>query len=208
MPLILQENIHPDGKIGIWEIREGEEFFLAAGMQPGGYRHPQKRVQHFAGRYLLSRLSPLVSPDAILITEAGKPFQPDVSFDFSISHTGHLAAAIIAFHGRVGLDIQLPEPKMERVSGKFLSPKELKMLETLTMPSLDRLAVAWTAKEALIKWYGKGGLNLKADMVIREIDWSGTAGRVYCDFLRDGSALKHIVIRKIQDAYLSYLIDE
>jgi phosphopantetheinyl transferase len=207
MPLILQENIGTDAQIGIWEILEGEEFFLSEGIQVNGYRHREKRLQHLAGRYLLSSLSPSVSLDTICVKEAGKPFQPGATFDFSISHSGHLAAAIFSFNRKVGLDIQLPDPKLEHISGKFLSDREMEILKMNSLSTLDRLTVAWTAKEALIKWFGKGGLDLKADMVLQDIDWEGSKGMVQCHFLKGGSSVKNIVTRKIENAYLSYLID-
>jgi len=71
----------------------------------------------------------------------------------SISHSGHMAAALAA-NLPCGLDIQQPSEKILRVKECFVNPEEAKVL-TASLPGsfteTHRLTVLWAAKEAVRK---------------------------------------------------------
>jgi len=76
MPLFYQQNINDSTRLAIWDLQEEESFF-------GGFTeivHPQKRLQHLGGRYLLSFLFPNFDKAAIAIAASKKPFLPDGYF--------------------------------------------------------------------------------------------------------------------------------
>lgn len=206
MPLILRENIRQHSSMAVWEMQEREDFFSFPGPATDKIRHPKKRLQHLAGRFLLGQLSPLIAPEKIQIDPFGRPYQPGSIFDFSISHSDLLVAAIVSDAGRVGIDIQFPDPKLERIKEKFLSSAEWECLQDLPLEELQKLTLAWTAKETLIKWHGKGGLDLKENIQIISAAWTEAGGSVDCLFLREGHFKKTILSRKIQHAFLSWLV--
>ncbi|MFA6499742.1 MAG: 4'-phosphopantetheinyl transferase superfamily protein, partial [Desulfurivibrionaceae bacterium] len=77
---------------------------------------------------------------------AGAPF-------ISISHSGHLAAALAA-NFPCGLDIQQPGAKIHRVRQRFALPEEEDILSAVLPPSFsetERLTLLWAAKEAVRK---------------------------------------------------------
>ncbi len=56
MPIFFQQEIDADTKLGVWKIKEPEEFFLKEVMPQRNVSHPHKKLQHLAGRFLLKYL--------------------------------------------------------------------------------------------------------------------------------------------------------
>ena len=96
MPLFYQHNINESTKLAIWHITEAEDFFLEKVPLKRDVSHPQKRLQHLAGRYLLTELFADFPLEEILIADTRKPFLADEKYHFSISHCGQYAAAIVS----------------------------------------------------------------------------------------------------------------
>ena len=96
MPLFYQHNINEETKLGIWLIEEPESFFLDKVPLKRDVSHPFKRLQHLAGRYLLSFLFPDFPLEEIRIADTRQPFLASEKYHFSISHCGHYAAAIVS----------------------------------------------------------------------------------------------------------------
>lgn len=170
MALFFQHNINASTKLGIWHIEEPEDFFLAQVPLQRDIRHPHKRLQHLAGRYLLPFLFPGFPHKLIKIAETKKPFLPDEDFHFSISHCGNYAAAIVSSTHRVGIDIEIPTTKVALVREKFLHAEESAILANDYNPvsaspfyahdyQLRKLTLLWSAKEAVFKWYGNGEVD-------------------------------------------------
>ena len=145
--------------------------------------HPHKRLQHLAGRYLLQLLHPEFPLHLIEIAESNKPLLTDESWHFSISHCGDFAAAIISENKSAGIDVELITPKVELIKHKFLSAIELKLL-----PGANKtfLTVCWSCKEAVYKWYGKGGVDFKDHIIIKNISVKNSSGVIECIFRKEG----------------------
>ncbi len=125
MPLFYKHAINDSAKIGVWHIEEPESFFMEKVPLPMQHiSHPQKRLQHLAGRFLLQELVPCFPFHLIEIADTRKPFLSNDAYHFSVSHCGKYAAVIISKDKRVGLDIEIPSPKIERVQHKFLGVDE------------------------------------------------------------------------------------
>lgn len=78
MPLFYQQNINDSTRLAIWDLQEEESFF-------GGFTdivHPQKRLQHLGGRYLLSFLFPNFDKAAIAIAASKSLFYQMALFSF------------------------------------------------------------------------------------------------------------------------------
>jgi phosphopantetheinyl transferase len=185
LPIFYKEDINPYTRLGIWKIEEDETFFLRQVPYPEQVTHPNKRLQHLAGRYLLQYLFPNFPYQEILIADTRKPYLPQEQFHFSISHSGNYAAAIVSEQQRVGIDIELYSPKTELVKSKFLSPAELTLLSNrlssvnlqLSSPSnqqssppLRFFTLCWCCKEAIYKHWGSGGIDFKKHICILDIN--------------------------------------
>jgi 4'-phosphopantetheinyl transferase EntD len=187
MPLFYQHNINQDTKLGIWHIEEPESFFLEKVPLKKDVSHPFKRLQHLAGRYLLSYLFPAFPIEEIRIADTRKPFLAGEKFHFSISHCGSYAAAIVSTNSRVGVDIELITPRIERVAHKFLNEDEVHFFNEDYAHFLEQwglrgrvfqefLTLIWNAKEAIFKWYGRGELDFRRHIQLEgsvhpEGDW-------------------------------------
>lgn len=170
MALFYQHNINDSTKLGIWKIEEPEEFFLAEVPQHRAITHPHKRLQHLAGRYLLKYLFPDFPYTEIVIADTRKPYLPYEQYHFSISHCGNYAAAIVSNKQRVGIDIELPSPKIKKISHKFLSIQERELfgITPVTHNENDKLlTVLWSAKEAVYKWWGWGGVDFSDHILLQ-----------------------------------------
>ncbi len=173
MPLFYLHIINETTKLGIWHIKEDEHFFLAKVPLQKEITHPHKRLQHLAGRYLLQYLYPDFPYAEILIADTRKPFLPNEQYHFSISHCGEYAAAIVSSTHRVGIDIEKPSEKVERIAHKFIHETEQQFLLSSEKSAVNgslftahRLlfTVMWSAKEALFKWYSLGKVDFKENM--------------------------------------------
>ena len=183
MALFYQHNINETTRLAVWAIEEEEDFFLGKVPISRNIVHPHKRLQHLAGRYLLQWMFPDFPYDEILIADTKKPFLPNEQYHFSISHCGNFAAAIASRDQRVGIDIEIPTPRVFKVVHKFLSEKErldfgltadkvFYILQNKTLnselpppnsglptPDSQLPTLLWSAKEALFKWWGWGDVD-------------------------------------------------
>lgn len=169
MPLLYQQNINETTKMGVWEIIENEDFFTREVFVQSSITHPHKRLQHLAGRYLLKELYPDFPLDIILIADTRKPFLAGDPYHFSISHCGRYAAAIVSTVFRVGIDIEIPQQKIEKIRNKFLKDSEQQLLSTLPVNRIDALTLCWSIKETIFKWYGEGHVDFTDHMHIDSI---------------------------------------
>ncbi|MDQ6845750.1 MAG: 4'-phosphopantetheinyl transferase superfamily protein, partial [Bacteroidota bacterium] len=103
-------------------------------------------------------------------------------YHFSISHCGDYAAVIVSKEMRVGIDIELIRQKIELIKHKFLNDTEILLLKA---NDLQQLTLLWNCKEAVFKWYGKGGLDFKKNIVIEKIQIHNDRGIVDCLFTMD-----------------------
>ncbi|MBS4043840.1 MAG: 4'-phosphopantetheinyl transferase superfamily protein [Chitinophagaceae bacterium] len=162
MPLFYQQHINQNTRLAIWKIEESEEFFSSSVPLQTKITHPHKRLQHFAGRYLLRFLFPDFPHESILIADTKKPFLENETYHFSISHCGDYAAAIVSKNFHVGIDIEIPVEKILKIQHKFINEKEalfLKQEDLLT--NIEKLTLIWSTKETLFKWYGLGNVDFK-----------------------------------------------
>jgi 4'-phosphopantetheinyl transferase len=159
----------------IWQIEEPESFFASALGFNSDKKHPKRRLEHLSGRYLLKVLHSDFPFEKMVIGTGGKPELSDESLHFSISHSFPYAAAIISKDKSVGIDIQVFVDKIQRLSPKFLTPLEQKIVGNTIPP----ITLAWAAKEALFKYYGLGAVDFKEDMPIQHIRWYEQHAKVH-----------------------------
>jgi phosphopantetheinyl transferase len=188
MPLIYHNQINSATKIGVWHITEEENFFFQKVTLQRSITHPHKRLQHLAGRHLLLDLFPDFPIPLIQIADTRKPFLIDEAFHFSISHCGDYAAAIVSTQNRVGVDIEIPHPKIERIQHKFITKSENELLATIDNnghPEFSGLTMAWSIKEAMFKWQGIGEVDFKKHMQIEAINKNSNGFMANCIFQKE-----------------------
>ena len=195
MPLIRTIQINPGSRLGVWQITEDEAFFREKVNISPAIHHPHKRLQHFAGRYLLQELFPGFPLESIQIMDSRKPILACNSLHFSISHCGDYVAAIVSEQEAVGIDIEEMKDKIEKVSHKFLSPAERAFIDPLH--ELAHKTICWSAKEAVFKWYGLGKVDFKENIQLAPFPYQ-MYGYITCNFNK---------VDKIARLSLQYLID-
>jgi phosphopantetheinyl transferase len=193
LALFYQHNINEYTKLGVWKIEEPEEFFLAEVPLHRAITHPHKRLQHLAGRYLLKYLFPDFPYEEIVIADTRKPYLPYEQYHFSISHCGNYAAAIVSKKQRVGIDIELPSPKIKKISHKFLNIQEREQYNIfpaaynaneLSHTENDKLlTVLWSAKEAVFKWWGWGSVDFSEHILLQNFSIKNE-GEITAKFIR------------------------
>jgi len=203
MPVFFQHRINEYTRLGVWKIEEPEEFFRGNVPVHREVTHPHKRVQHLAGRFLLQYLFPDFPYELIQLADTRKPFIPDERYHFSISHCGDYAAAIVSSRARVGIDIEIPVPKLERIRHKFLSPEEEERFPRLqTENHLVFLTQLWSCKEAVFKWYGLGGVDFREHMPLYP---GATPDQVICKFQLTDEEL-NVETKDLNRIVLSYTL--
>jgi phosphopantetheinyl transferase len=203
MPIFFQHQINETTRLGIWKIEESEEFFKANVPQHRDVTHPHKRLQHLAGRFLLQYLFPDFPYELIRIADTRKPFLPEEQYHFSISHCGDYAAAIVSRNRRVGVDIEIPVEKIIRVRDKFLSPEEVGLFGEL---DIDRLTQAWSAKEAVFKWFGDGGIDFREHIHLSKN--AGNPDNISCSFTKEEQVELFVEVRHLKHLVLAWVAPE
>ncbi|QHS60122.1 4'-phosphopantetheinyl transferase family protein [Chitinophaga agri] len=196
MPLIRTIQINPACRLGVWRIAEDEAFFREKVNISPAIHHPHKRLQHFAGRYLLQELFPGFPLSSIQIMQSRKPYLECNTLHFSISHCGDNIAAIVSSEGAVGIDIEEVKPKIEAVSHKFLSPEESAFIDPVN--ALPHKTICWSAKEAVYKWYGLGSVDFKENMQLAPFIFQ-PRGFLTCNFNKADKNAR---------LYLQYLLED
>ncbi len=178
--------------MGLWHIAEAEIFFAERVALQREITHPHKRLQHLAGRYLLTQLVPGFPNELIQIADTRKPYLPGEAWHFSLSHCGDYAAAIVSRDCVVGVDVEAISPKVQRVQHKFLTVAESALAATADWNGsraqgdgyLTFLTTCWSIKEALFKWRGTGEVDFKAHLCIERVELSGNSGKAHCRVLK------------------------
>lgn len=207
MPLIYQKQINEATKIGVWHITEDEDFFSKEVEVQRQISHPHKRLQHLAGRYTLKHLFPDFPLSLIQIADTRKPFLHDEAFHFSLSHCDDYAAAIVSTVYRVGVDIEVPHTKIEKIVNKFLSEEEKVVVQNINEDIKDNYTLAWSVKEAVFKWYGSGNVDFKADMNILSVNESHGGFDVSVLFNKDINRQLSVRSQTINGNFLSRIVD-
>jgi phosphopantetheinyl transferase len=180
---VFYEHINDFAKIAIWHIAEEKNFFLGKVPLQREITHPHKQLQHLAGRYLLQYLYPDFPYHLIEIADTRKPFLPNEEYHFSISHCGDYAAVIVSKDRRVGIDIELVTPKVERIKHKFVNPGELSIINS--RQSISQLTLMWCCKEAVFKWHGSAGVDFRENIHLKPFDVNADEGIIKCSFVKE-----------------------
>lgn len=172
MPIIFQHSTSNRPLLAVWKIAEAADYFSAKVPLNRSIAHPQVQLRHLAARFILDELMPGFPYENIEIAPSGKPFLPGNDVQFSLTHCGDYAAAILSGSGAVGIDLEATGDRIFRIRHKFLSDEEQELLRTTAgLSDLQEgplaaqwLTRAWSAKESVYKWHGEAGIDFTKDI--------------------------------------------
>jgi len=151
-----------DAKLLVWEITQsidelvsGFEDFTLFAVDFEEISSDKRKLEFLGTRWLLKIL--LGKETNVQYTADGKPYLNDGSFHISLSHSGKWMAVMIHPQKQVGIDIECPTDKIQKVYKRFLSESE--QVELSGGKDIKQLQIAWSAKEALYKIIGKEAVD-------------------------------------------------
>ena len=215
MPLCFKEKLGDDAVWGIWEIKEEEDcFFKQWQLSPEENQHfnklnGRKKLEYLSARHLVHLLTEQENRMPMHTSISGKPiFLCHPTLHLSISHSHGYAAAIISKACKVGIDIQLIVPQMQKVATRVFSEKELSFIPV--GKELEMLHIFWGIKEAVFKAYGIGGIDFKEQIKIQPFEYQENSGEFKALLLKEKLSIMYIGNYHILPAgYVSiYLFEE
>lgn len=162
-------------QLAVWLIKESidelQAMLGAAHVCPPEITHEAKRAEWLAARvcikYLCENMG--ISFNGVDKDENGKPLLINqANSELSISHSYPYVAAIISTRHTVGIDIEQVRDKLLKLAPRFLSEEEL----TQTNNEAERICLYWSAKETLFKYYSKGNVTFKKQLLIAPFDFA------------------------------------
>lgn len=131
-------------------------------LEASRYAQMADTVRHLAGRALARRMLWAFTGQNSLVQFArsplGKPFCPQATVDFSISHAASMVWVALCRTAAVGIDVEnvRPLPDAADLTSQF-HPQERHALLALPANELDKAFFrCWTRKEAVLKACGTG----------------------------------------------------
>lgn len=156
-----------DYTLGVWRVEEDEaqlKELVGGDYFPGLARitHPRRRLEWLAARTLIRQFG---YPGHIMYHPTRRPFLANSRAHLSISHSYPLVSVVMSEEYVVGVDIESYARPFSEVTDKYLSANEKRWVD---LEDNRRLALIWSAKEAIYKLPGMEGLG-GVDMDIKPI---------------------------------------
>lgn len=169
MSLIIDKQVNNHSRIGVWEIQENyEELFSMLNLNPEeiktveSFKNHRRKLEWMSVRVLLNKLTD--KNNTIVYNGNRKPFLADKTHNISISHSYHYAAVLISEKRHAGIDIEMMQPKITHIAGKFINQTEY---QNITKDrEIYHLYLHWCAKEALYKMFDKKNISFKNNIAI------------------------------------------
>lgn len=158
-----------NAKLLVYEINESADELLQKFEHIDRYEAElgkitsEKRKSEFLGVRLAMRAL-LDKEVEILYNSERKPSLSDNSYQISISHSGKWIAVMAHPTRIVGIDIECPSDKIQKLYTRFLSETEQEELSN--GKNIQQLQLAWSAKEALYKIIGKQAVDFAKQLRI------------------------------------------
>lgn len=174
-----------DAKLLVWEITQsidelvsGFEGFTLFAVDFEKINSDKRKLEFLGTRWLLKIL--LGKETNVQYTADGKPYLNDESYHISLSHSGKWMAVMIHPTKQVGIDIECPTDKIQKVYKRFLN--ETEQVELSDGKNIKQLQIAWSAKEALYKIIGKEAIDFANQLRLLPFEVQ-TEGRITAQHL-------------------------
>ncbi|MDX5348168.1 MAG: 4'-phosphopantetheinyl transferase superfamily protein [Hymenobacteraceae bacterium] len=212
MPLQEIRKLSSGSCLGIWHITEAAADLQALApelAQQADFdllKTEKRQKEWLASRLLVHRLQQefLNTPLPVQKNAFGKPVLPHPALQLSLSHSGDLAAAILADNSEVGIDIELVSAKVKVLSGKFLSETEM----ADAAGDETKTCVYWSAKETLYKLYGRKKLLFIENLPFQPFELQEKGQLIGQVNVSDAGAHYVVYYEKIKNYILTYCAGE
>ncbi len=174
MPLFDQILISENNLVAVWHITETVDVLKA--QLSNQYSEAEKEIRLKGANslhWLASRcLIQEVFKGSQLRLEKDSNNHPTlfvngVKWKISISHAANMAAIYISKNKQVGIDLESIDPRILRVSQKFMNEQEVSFAGEPSQ--IAAMTLVWSAKETLYKLYNKKELDFKKHLFISPI---------------------------------------
>ena len=171
MPLCNLLTIDTHTTYALWRIDESHaDLFSQLSLQASelviyaNINHINKQLEWLSTRLVLQELCKKLNYtyDGLSKDRWGKPYLIGSNYHISLAHCFPFSLAAVAQHNPIGMDIQFPHKKLQRVQSKYLNKSEIKD----SANNVEKLCIYWGAKEAIYKAYGGRRLSLREDISI------------------------------------------
>lgn len=125
--------------------------------------------------------------------------QSKIYQSISISHTLDYLAVQLHHSLYAGIDIESNRNALLKVQHKFLQDDEMLWAKN----NLSALCLLWTAKEALFKVYGLPAISFKKDILIKDIYWPYSIGKIKSN---DTDNYFTLYSQKYNDLTITYVV--
>jgi 4'-phosphopantetheinyl transferase len=212
MPIFFEKDLSADTTIALWKIEESaqelenklqlkthELNFLRSLMGE------KRNLQWLATRVLLRKLLNTHEYIDLRTGENGKPYLENNSHHISLSHSFDYAAVIISESKKVGIDIELIKPKIEKIAHKFLNDEEFAFIGE--EKRIEQLYVCWCAKEALYKLNGERETSFKENIFLHPFNFK-SSGSINAEIIKNQQYEKFDVHYKTVGGYMLGYVSE
>ena len=153
---IIKEN---NSIIALWKNEESlaELLRLMPHISVSHIKNEKRKKEYLSIRILLHKISP---KSTLSYNNYNAPELDEKQF-ISISHSDDLLAIMLSSK-RIGIDIEKISSKALQVSSKFILNNKHDEL------SKEKATLIWCCKEAIFKWYQKGGIDFKNDISLEK----------------------------------------
>ena len=187
--MYIKRTINASTSLAILKMETGKDYSSLinnkesiADILKGNHKSHIRKQQLIGARYLLQKLIGDSAPNIIENSIHGKPHIKGSDLEISISHTKEYIALILSKDKKVGIDIEILDPRIKRIENKFLRDDEREFINPDQY--LEQLYIIWSAKETLFKIYEKGGLIFKENLIVHPFDYS-EKGTIKADIIKD-----------------------
>lgn len=210
MPIIKHEKVTASISLCIWHIEEDEETLrkqiqcIDSSNELQTISNAIKRLEWLSSRLALKHLIDFHGCEfsKIYKDDHGKPFFSK-NHHISLAHSHPYAAAIFNHHLPTGIDIEMVQPKLLKVAGKYLNEMEIADVAA----NEAKACVYWTCKEALFKMYGRRKISFKEHLFIQKFRLNADGGAVIATVKTEENITQHkLRYIKIGNYYLSYCL--
>ena len=199
------EIIHDDlqCKVAVSQIISEEQLKLEPSNNDFQAKSIRRKCELFSTHKLIEKL--LHTKVSYTYNERGKPLLKGRNEEISISHSRNYSAVIVCENKKTGIDIEEFNPRIFKISGRFLSPAEHDLIEKQD-DKMTWLYIIWCAKEALYK-LSEISLDFCENISIENFILSDS-GTFNAHIIHPEKNEKHILHYKITEKYvLVWVVD-
>ncbi|MDH5366762.1 MAG: 4'-phosphopantetheinyl transferase superfamily protein [Cyclobacteriaceae bacterium] len=212
MPIIKIDQISKHSAVALWKINESESELYELMKNDSVLQLPDpdvsnviKKREWMSGRLVLKALIEHLGLKyhGIYKDEVGKPHLNKHPHHISLTHSFPWVGAIVCKNGAVGIDLEQPTKKLNRIAHKFLCEKELVQADNNT----EQLCVYWCAKEALYKLKGQKGIIFKENLLLDPFEMDTKMELIGNIIVDDKVKSYKLRAEKINMTYLVYTVN-